>query len=534
MILGNDEGSTGVDTYITFGHAHHLNALFGYRGVDGDGLLAQIQRGGIVDGIQLDDRDGAQRARRAGQLTHCLTGDHGAVGIFVSGKLEAVAVAFDPVIATVDGVLPGGAGYQAAHLDGAVAGDAIAIDTGIVGQRQGRCRRQFGHRIQLDAGAGGQLVAVVIGRHGVDGQRTIGQAADVDIRHAEVTVFIHGGGRGDAVAVLVGDGDRHLTAFGDIGAGTVDVHADIGRAERSVDGQVRVQRIQLDAGAGGQLVAVVIGRHGVDGQRTIGQAADVDIRHAEVTVFIHGGGRGDAVAVLVGDGDRHLTAFGHIGAGTVDVHAGGVVVDLSVDGQVRVRATQSDAGAGGQLVAVVIGRHGVDGQRTIGQAADVDIRHAVVTVFIRGGGRGDAVAVLVGDGDRHLTAFGHIGAGTVDVHAGGVVVDLSVDGQVRVQRIQLDAGAGGQLVAVVIGRHGVDGQRTIGQAADVDIRHAEVTVFIHGRRPADAVAVLVGDGDRHLTAFGHIGAGTVDVHAGGVVVDLSVDGQVRVQRVQLY
>src|SRR5690554_6573257 len=519
MILGNDEGSTGVDTYITFGHAHHLNALFGYRGVDGDGLLAQIQRGGIVDGIQLDDHNVAQRARRAGQLTHCLTGDHGAIVIFPNGKLEAGPFTVGPGSATIGGVLPGGTSHQAFDLDSAVAGNAIATSAGIVKQRQYRRWWELGCSIQLDAGAGGQLVAVVIGRHGVDGQRTIGQAADVNIRGAEVTVFIHGGGRGDAVAVLVGDGDRHLTAFGHIGAGTVDVHAGGVVVDLSVDGQVRVQRILLLDGAVRIFVAVVIGRHGVDGQRTIGQAADVDIRHAEVTVFIHGGGRGDAVAVLVGDGDRHLTAFGHIGAGTVDVHAGGVVVDLSVDGQVRVQRIQLDAGAGGQLVAVVIGRHGVDGQRTIGQAADVDIRHAEVTVFIHGGGRGDAVAVLVGDGDRHLTAFVPFAALSLSVHAGGVVVDLSVDGQVRVQRIQLDAGAGGQLVAVVIGRHGVDGQRTIGQAADVDIRHAEVTVFIHGGGRGDAVTVLVGDGDRHLTAFGHIGAGTVDVHAGGVVVD---------------
>src|SRR5690554_3581312 len=389
MILGNDEGSTGVDTYITFGHAHHLNALFGYRGVDGDGLLAQIQRGGIVDGIQLDDRDGAQRARRAGQLTHCLTGDHGAVGIFVSGKLEAVAVAFDPVIATVDGVLPGGAGYQAAHLDGAVAGDAIAIDTGIVGQRQGRCRRQFGHRIQLDAGAGGQLVAVVIGGHGLDGQRTIGQVTDVDIRHAEVTVFIHGGRCGDAVTVLVGDGDRHLAAFGDIGTGAVDVYAGGVVVDLSVDGQVRVHRIQLGGDRGGQLVAVVIGGHGLDGQRTIGQAADVDIRGAEVTVFIHGGRCGDAVTVLVGDGDRHLTAFGHIGAGTVDVYAGGVVIDLSADGQVRVQRIQLDAGVGGQLVAVVVGGHGVDAQLAIGQATDVNTVNTERTVGCHCGGRSE-------------------------------------------------------------------------------------------------------------------------------------------------
>ena len=69
----------------------------------------------------------------AGEIS--LAHEDAAVAIAATGQLEGGASASGPVAAGIGGILPGGIGFQIAHIDSADVGDAVAIaGTSVSGQ----------------------------------------------------------------------------------------------------------------------------------------------------------------------------------------------------------------------------------------------------------------------------------------------------------------------------------------------------------------------------------------------------------------
>src|SRR5690606_9537851 len=96
------------------------------------------------------------------------------LGVVAFRQHEAVACALGPAGTAVGGVFPGGVLFQAAHVDGAIAGHAVDV-TGVVGQFQGRGVRGQGVDLEGHVVGGGGAVTRLVGDHRHGAGITLGE-----------------------------------------------------------------------------------------------------------------------------------------------------------------------------------------------------------------------------------------------------------------------------------------------------------------------------------------------------------------------
>ena len=336
-------------------------------------------------------------------------------------------------------------GCRQTHGDrdgGAVAQLAVAqerVVVGVAGDDDGRCIGRRG--VQRGIVVGLRRVAGGVGDAGIHGQRTVAQAAQVDVGTvAAVRVGRSGDGDVRRVRVVVADhqGDSataaHIGGAGD--GGIADVRGiQVVEADGEVGDGVQVGVVdRLGRVAGG------VGDTGIHGQRTVAEAAEVG-RGAVAAVGVGHGSDGDVrrARVAVADHQRHGAPAADVGStaqrgighgGAVEVVEGDGEIGLGIDG---IRSIGSRAGDVTGLVAAGDGCDNVVVRRQVA-AADVDAEAQIAV------GQLNHVAVVdhAADVQRDGVADPHVATHGAGESNGAAVGFGAVDHVVRGDRVEGD------------------------------------------------------------------------------------------------